>query len=87
MFSTPIRFPLHASLRATLLQWMRDIIAGGFDGLAIQDRYEVLSRLTASELSRCGVTRADIPRLAVNGGTRYGGHSRAARAMPKPGNR
>jgi hypothetical protein len=49
-----------------LVQWMRDIIAGSRDGLAMQDRYEALSRLSDWELSRRGLTRADIPRLAVN---------------------
>jgi hypothetical protein len=50
-----------------LLQPVRDIIAGSRDGLAMQDRYEALARLSASELARRGITRADFPCLAVNG--------------------
>ena len=51
-----------------LVQALRDIIAGSREGLAMQDRYEKLSRLSDWELARRGLTRADIGRLAVNGG-------------------
>ena len=51
-----------------LIQALRDIIAGSREGLAMQDRYEELSRLSDWELARRGLTRADIGRLAVNGG-------------------
>jgi hypothetical protein len=46
---------------------VRDIMAGSRDGVAMQDRYEALSRLSNGELARRGLTRADFPRLVVNG--------------------
>jgi hypothetical protein len=46
---------------------VRDVIAGARDGLAMQDRYEALSRLSDRELAKHGLTRDDFPRLAVNG--------------------
>lgn len=55
----------HAFLNA-LVQSVSDIIAGSRDGLAMQDRYEALSRLSDWELSRRGLTRGDIRRLAVD---------------------
>lgn len=51
----------------TLAQAVRDIIAGSRDGLAMQDRYQKLSRLSDWELARRGLTRADIIRLVVHG--------------------
>jgi hypothetical protein len=54
----------HPFLNA-LAQLARDIIAGRRDGLALQDRYEALSRLSNRELTQRGLTRADIPRLAL----------------------
>ncbi len=37
------------------------------EGREIATRYERLSRLTNAELARLGLTRQDIPRVAVNG--------------------
>jgi hypothetical protein len=71
------KFPMRALIQSPLpdesflfkafAQWLRDIIAGGRDGLKMQDRYEVLSRMSDWELARRGLTRADIARLAVDG--------------------
>jgi hypothetical protein len=66
MLTLPISAHSRRPLRNALVQWMRDIITGSRDGLAMQERYEVLSRLSERELSRRGLTRADIPRLAVD---------------------
>jgi hypothetical protein len=69
-----IRLPILRASAATAIQHpflnaiaqlARDIIAGSRDGLALQDRYEALSRLSNRELTRRGLTRADIPRLAL----------------------
>jgi hypothetical protein len=67
MLTLPIRAHSRTLCRSELAQWMRDIIAGSRDGLAMQDRYEALSRLSDWELARRGLTRADFPRLIVNG--------------------
>jgi hypothetical protein len=53
-----------------LVQALGDIIAGSREGLAMQDRYEKLSRLSEWELARRGLTRADTRRLVVHGETR-----------------
>jgi hypothetical protein len=66
-FSQPASVRRHFFLNV-LVQALRDIIAGSREGLAMQDRYEELSRLSDWELARRGLTRADIGRLAVNGG-------------------
>jgi hypothetical protein len=66
-----LTLPIHAHLRTPFhkqfAQWVHDIIVGSRDGLAMQDRYEVLSRLSDCELAQRGLTRADFPRLVVNG--------------------
>jgi hypothetical protein len=65
----------HPFLNA-VVQEVRDIIAGSREGLAMQDRYETLSRLSDWELARRRLTRADIKHLVVNGekGRRMGGN-------------
>jgi hypothetical protein len=62
----PALAPEHPLLK-TLVQAVSDIIASSCDGLAMQGRYEELSRLTHWELARRGLTRADIAHLVVNG--------------------
>jgi hypothetical protein len=67
MLTLPIRAHSRTPFRNELARWVRDIMAGSRDGLAMQDRYEALSRLSNGELARRGLTRADFPRLVVNG--------------------
>jgi hypothetical protein len=67
MLTLPIRIHSGTLFRNDLAQWLRDIIAGSRDGLAMQDRYEALSRLSDWELAQRGLTRADFPRLVVTG--------------------
>ena len=54
-------------LRNAFVQWVRDFVAGGHDGLVMWERYEALSRLSDRDLARYGITRADFPCLAVKG--------------------
>jgi uncharacterized protein YjiS (DUF1127 family) len=48
-----------------------EIAVALFEGIAegreMAARYERLSRMSNSELARLGITRQDIPRVAVNG--------------------
>ncbi len=44
-----------------------DLFEGVMEGREIATRYERLSRLTNAELARLGLSRQDIPRVAVNG--------------------
>ena len=67
MLTIPIRADFRTPRFNALVRWVRDVIVGARDGLAMQDRYEALSRLSDRELARHGLTRADFPRLAVNG--------------------
>ena len=43
------------------------LFEGIVEGRDIATRYERLSRLSNSELARLGLTRQDLPRVAVNG--------------------
>jgi hypothetical protein len=65
-FSQPASVRRHFFLNV-LVQTLHDIIAGSREGLAMQDRYEKLSRLSDWELARRGLTRADTRRLVVHG--------------------
>lgn len=67
MLTIPIRADSLTPRCNALVRWVSDVIAGARDGLAMQDRYVALSRHSGRELARRGFTRADIPRLAVNG--------------------
>lgn len=80
MLTIPIRAVCQPLLCNPFVRWVRDVIAGARDGLAMQDRYEALSRRSDRELARHGLTRADIPRLAVHGerGRLLGCHRRKA---------
>ena len=44
-----------------------DVFEGIMEGREIATRYARLSRLTNAELARLGLSRVDIPRVAVNG--------------------
>jgi hypothetical protein len=67
-FSQPASVRRHFFLNV-LVQTLHDIIAGSREGLAMQDRYEKLSRLSDWELARRGLTRADTRHLVVHGET------------------
>jgi len=61
------RLPLAPSAAYGLTRLAADAFAGIMEGREIATRYERLSRLTNAELARLGLTRQDIPRVAVNG--------------------
>ena len=42
-------------------------VEGIVEGRQMEMRYERLSRMSNTELARLGLTRQDIPRVAVNG--------------------
>jgi hypothetical protein len=44
-----------------------DIVAGARDGLAMQARYDELSRLSPAELAQLELSRADISRVVARG--------------------
>jgi hypothetical protein len=61
------RLPLRASAAGNLTRLAVDVFEGILEGREIATRYERLSRLTNAELARLGLSRQDLPRLAVNG--------------------
>jgi len=63
------RLTLSPSLPAKLLQSCGLVIDGVLEGREIASRYDRLSNLSNAELAGLGLTRADIPRAAVNGVT------------------
>lgn len=50
-----------------LLGLVTDIFAGIMEGREISRRYDLLARMTNTELAQLGLTRQDIPRAAVDG--------------------
>jgi len=56
-----------ATAPSRLLGLAAIVFEGIKEGRDIERRYDLLSRLTNSELARLGLTRQDIPRAAVNG--------------------
>jgi hypothetical protein len=64
---TTATLPLAPSAAYGLTRLAADVFEGIMEGREIATRYERLSRLTNSELARLGLTRQDIPRVAVNG--------------------
>ena len=52
-------------------RFFADLFAGIREGREMAYRYEALSRLSDAELARRGITRADIPRVAVTGKIRF----------------
>ena len=64
---TTATLPLASSAAYGLTRLAVDVFDGVMEGREIATRYERLSRLTNAELARLGLTRQDIPRVAVNG--------------------
>ena len=58
---------LLASPLGRLVRFAADLIDAVVEGRSGAERYERLSHMTQSELTRIGLTRGDIPRAAVNG--------------------
>ena len=50
-----------------ILDFFAKFRAGMHEGRQIEQRYHMLSRMTPSELAAIGLTRSDIPRVAVFG--------------------
>jgi hypothetical protein len=61
------RLPLANSGADRLARLAVDVFEGIREGREMAYRYERLSRLSNVELARLGLTRADLPRAAVNG--------------------
>jgi len=58
---------LLASPVGRLIRFAADLIDAVLEGRSIAERYERLSHMTQSELTRLGLTRGDLARAAVNG--------------------
>ena len=58
---------LDASAGHTLSEIAIAFLEGIAEGRQMEMRYERLSRMSSAELARLGLTRQDIPRVAVNG--------------------
>ena len=50
---------------SSILDFFTEFRAGMQDGRQIEKRYQILSRLTPSELEAIGMTRSDIARVAL----------------------
>ena len=61
------RAPLASPASVGLTRVAVDVFEGIMEARETATRYERLSRLTNAELARLGLTRQDIPRVAVNG--------------------
>ena len=61
------RLPLAPSAPYGLTRLAVDVFEGIMEGRELATRYERLSRLTNAELARLGITRQDLPRIAVKG--------------------
>jgi hypothetical protein len=61
------RLSTPASRPTGLFQYVSDIVEGVIEAREIAARYDQLARMTASELARLGLTRADIAQAAVSG--------------------
>jgi hypothetical protein len=59
--ATAHREPVSSSVAA----FIAEFCAGVRDGRDIEARYNVLARMSADDLGRLGLTRADIARVAV----------------------
>ena len=58
---------LLASPIGRLIRFTADMLDAVLEGRRISERYERLSHMTPSELTRIGLTRNDIARAAVQG--------------------
>ena len=61
--------PRKASVFAVIACFFEDIAHGAREGREIEARYHELRRKTPSELTRLGLTSADITRAALTGRT------------------
>ena len=52
---------------AAIARFFADVLAGIREAHEMEQRYEMLSRLSDAALARRGLTREDIPRAAVTG--------------------
>jgi hypothetical protein len=52
---------------AAMVGFCQDCFAGARDGREIETRYQTLSQLSAHDLARIGLTRADIAQAALTG--------------------
>jgi hypothetical protein len=60
-------FSLLLALAGRLIRLAADLIDAVLEGLSGAERYQRLSHMTQPELTRIGLTRADLPGAAVNG--------------------
>jgi hypothetical protein len=58
---------LLASPVGRLIRFASVLVGAVLEGHSVAQRYERLSHMTQSELTRRGLTRSDIPGAAVNG--------------------
>ena len=64
---TPAHTPPEPVTRAGLFTTLRKAIGAVREGLEHATRYRLLTNLNNEELAALGITRKDIPRVAVNG--------------------
>ena len=57
----------HVNIQTPIVEETCAFFEGIVEGRQMEMRYERLSRMSNSELARLGLTRQDIPRVAVNG--------------------
>jgi uncharacterized protein YjiS (DUF1127 family) len=65
--NTPIDPPSKAAERVGLFGAFGKAIAAVREGIELATRYRMLVNLSNEELAAFGLTRKDIPRVAVNG--------------------
>jgi uncharacterized protein YjiS (DUF1127 family) len=59
--------PAASESRFELIAMIRKGLAAISEGIEQATRYRILTNLSNQELSALGITRKDIPRIAVNG--------------------